>query len=137
MCVLVCALAGTPPILAGMCGVDVLVQVWLSPCEYWLGHWALCVGVRPLPVPHHSWLGCAVWVCVLGLGFGCAPPFLAECVGLCVLVCTLRSYPALTGRGLWCVRLGWHFVFHPAYTGWGVGVCVFVCALRPYPAGPG
>ena len=46
-----------------------------------------CAGVRvcaraPL-VPCLSWLGCGAWACVLGLGLGCAPPFLvglSECV---------------------------------------------------------
>ena len=52
-----------------------------------------CVRVcaRAPLVPRLSWLGCAVWACVLGPGLGCAPPFL---VGLSGCVCFfLRGVP--------------------------------------------
>ena len=39
-----------PPLLAGVLG-------------------CVCGGVGAPLVPHHSWLGCAVWVCVFGLRF--------------------------------------------------------------------
>ena len=77
-----------PPLLAGVLGY-VRVRV-------------------PAPlVPRHSWLGCVVWVCVLGLRFrlrpatpglgvgvcvcscahsACTPPFLAGVCGVCVCV---------------------------------------------------
>ena len=45
----------------------------------------VCAGVHAPPVPRHSWLGCTLWVCVLGLGF--------------------RLRPATPGWALWCV--GW------------------------------
>ena len=33
----------------------------------------VCAAVRAPLVPRHSWLGCAVWVCVFGLGFRLRP----------------------------------------------------------------
>ena len=44
----------TPPLVAGVVG-------------------CVCVCVRAPLVPRHSWLGCAVWLCVLGLGFWLCP----------------------------------------------------------------
>ena len=46
----------------------------------------VCVCLRPLLVPRHSWLGCAVWVCVLELGFRLRPATPGRGVG-CVCVC--------------------------------------------------
>ena len=43
-----------PPLMAGVLG-------------------CLCACVRAPLVPRISWLGCAVWVCVLGLGFRLRP----------------------------------------------------------------
>ena len=80
-----------PPLLAGPLG-------------------CVCAGVRAPPVPPHSWLGCALWVCVLGLRFW------------------LR--PATPGWGLWCV--GWLL---PGTCSCAVVRCV-LCALPGF-AAPG
>ena len=61
--------------------------------------WERCAGVRvcaraPL-VPRLSWLGCAVWACVLVPGLGCAPPFLVALSG-CVFVFVCLAL------ALWC-----------------------------------
>ena len=70
----------------------------------WLGCWgSVCACVRPPLVPRHSWLGCAVGVCVLGLGFRLRPATPGWGVGMCVIVCALLLYPATLG---WCVRCG-------------------------------
>ena len=95
-----------PPLLAGVFG-------------------CVCVCVRAPGVPRQSWLWCAVWVCVLGLGFwlrpatpgcgvgvsgclcarsACAPPLLA---GVCVVGVWLGSRlgctPPLLAGVLGCV----------------------------------
>ena len=57
----------------------------------------VCVCVRAPPVARLSWLGCAVWACVLGSGFGCAAPFLVALLGcVCGRACA-RPAPALRG----------------------------------------
>ena len=68
--------------------------------------------------PRHSWLGCAVWVCVCGLGFRLRPATPGWAVGVCVFVCVPPLYPATSGWGVpWgCVCLGS-----------GVGLCVCWC----------
>ena len=55
-CAEVCGWCRAPPLLAGASG-------------------CVCVCARAALFPHLSWLGCAVWACVLGPGLGCAPPF--------------------------------------------------------------
>ena len=60
--------ACTPPLLAGVCGVGV------------------CAWAR-VSAPRHSWLGCAVRVCVLGLGFRLRPVTAGWGVGVCVCLC--------------------------------------------------
>ena len=70
----------------------------------------VCACVRAPLVPHHSWQGCAPWVCVLGLGFPLRPASLGWAVGGCVFVCSLRLWPATPGwgvrRGCVCLRSG-------------------------------
>ena len=74
-----------PPFLAGVLG-------------------CVCACVRAPLAPRHSWLGCAVWVCVLQLGFSAAPRHSWQgCWAVCVLVCVLRLYPATPG---WRVQRG-------------------------------
>ena len=51
-----------PPVLAGVLG-------------------RVCVSVRAPLVPRLSWVGSAVWACVLGSGFGCAPFLLVGLLG--------------------------------------------------------
>ena len=121
-----------PPLLAGVLG-------------------CVCGGVGAPLVPRHSWLGCAFWVWVFGLGFqlrpatpgwgvgcgcvclgwgfGCAPPLLAG--GWGVRVCV--SAPLVTrhswlGCAAWVCVLGFGFRLRPSTPGWAVGVCVCSCA---------
>ena len=102
---------GVPPLLAGVLG-------------------RVCVCVRARLVPRHSWLGCVVWVCVLGLKFRLPPATPGWGVGVCVLVCALRLYPASPGLGLWCVGL-----VLPGTCSCAVVRCV-LCALPGF-AAPG
>ena len=134
----------------------------------------VCVCVPATLLPCHSWLGCAAWVCVFGLGFrlrsatlelgawmcvcfctcsACTQPLLAavcgvgvctcapglaapryswlRCWGVCVLVCVLRSYPAIPGWGVrcGCVCMGSGFGCAPSLLSGVLGcVCVFVRA---------
>ena len=64
---------------------------------------SVCPCVRALPVPRHSWLGCAVLVCVPELGFRLRPATPGCGVGVCAFVCSLRLYPGTPGPGLRCV----------------------------------
>ena len=70
-----------PPLLAGVLG-------------------CVCAGVRAPPVPRLSWLGCAAWVCVLGLGFWLRPATPGWGVGVCVCVCARSACtpPLLAGE---------------------------------------
>ena len=65
----------------------------------------VCFGMRAPPVPRRPRLGCAVWVYVLWLGIRLRPAIPGWVVGVCVSVCALRPYPAISCWGLWCV--GW------------------------------
>ena len=62
------ALGCAPPLLAGLLG-------------------CVCVCVRAPLVPRHSWLGCAVLVCVLGVGFRLHSATPGWGVRVCVCVC--------------------------------------------------
>ena len=131
-----------PPLLAGVLG-------------------CVCAGVSAPPVPRYSWLGCAAWVCVFGLGFRLRPATPGWGVGVCVLVCVLPLYPATPGWGVWrgCVCLGSGFgctspllagvlgcvcagVRAPlaprhSWLGCAVWMCVFGLGFRLRPATPG
>ena len=111
-CVCVCLGSGfgcAPPLLAGVLGF-------------------VCVCVRALPVPRHSWLGCAAWVCVLGSWFRLRPATPGWGVRVCMFVCALCLYPATPGWGVRCGRacLGSSFGCAPPTPGWGVR-CGCVC----------
>ena len=100
-----------PPLLAGVLG-------------------CVCAGVgAPLAAPH-SWLGCAPWVCVFGLGFRLRPATPGWGVG--VRLCAGVGSP-LAPRHSWLGCAPWVCVFplgfwlHPATPGWGVGLCVCSC----------
>ena len=89
----------------------------------------VCVCVRAPLVPRHSWLGCAVWVCVLGSGCSRAPQLLAEVlefVSACVRAPVVSRHSWL-GCAVWVFVLRLGFRLRPATPGWGVGVCVCLC----------
>ena len=99
----------------------------------------MCVCVRAPLVPRHSWLGCPVWVCVLGPGFRLRPATagwgVAGVVCLCARsACTPPLLAGVCGVGV----CAWARVLaaprHSCLGCWGV--CVFVCSLRLYPAAP-
>ena len=109
-----------PPLLAGVLG-----------CR--------CGCVRALRVPRHSWLGYAVWVCVLRLRFRLRPATHGSVVGLCVCLCARSActppLPAgVCGVGV-CAQVRVSAAPHHSCLGFPA-VCVFVCALRLYPANP-
>ena len=92
----------------------------------------VCACVRAPLVPCHSWLGCAVLVCVLRFGFRLRLATPGWGVGVCVCVCVLAP---LVPRHSWhgcALSVGvsrlW-FLLRPATPGWGVEVFVCVCVL--------
>ena len=123
-CVRVCLGSGfgcAPPLLAGVLAF-------------------VCAGVRAPLVPCHSYLGCALWVCVFGLGFLLRPATPALGVGVCVCLCacSARTPPLLAGVcGVGVCA--WARVSAAPRHSWlrCWGVCVLVFALRLYPATPG
>ena len=150
----------SPQFLAGACGV--CGWAWVVACtpSFLAGFLGVRGCVRVPPVPHHSWPGRAVWVCVFGPGCGCALPLLAGVSGgvrVCVrspsvprhfwLACAmwvcvpglgLRLRPAVPGWGVKvCVCLCVHSARTPLLLVGMCRVCVFVCVLRLYPAIPG
>ena len=107
-----------PPLLAGVLG-------------------CVCAGVRAPLVPRHSWLGCAVWVCVLGLGFRLRPASPGWGVGVCVCSCARSACTPPLLAGVCGVGVcAWARVSAAPRHSWlGCwGVCAFLCALRLYPA---
>ena len=105
-----------PPLLAGVLG-------------------CVCACVRAPLVPRHSSLGCAVWVCVLGLGFRLrpAPPGWAVRVCVCLCVHSACTLPLLAGL-MGCVCLCAHSACTPPLL---AGVCgVGVCAQARVSAAP-
>ena len=84
--------------------------------------------MRAPSVPRHSWLGCAMWVCVLAVRFWLHPASPGWGVGLRVLVCALSLYPATHGRGVrcGCVCLGSSFGCAPPFLA-GVSASGFRC----------
>ena len=123
LCVCSCARSAcTQPLLARVRGVGV------------------CVWARVSAAPRHSRLGCALWVCVLGLGFWLRPATPGWGVGLCVCSCARSACtpPLLAwvrGVGV-CV---WARVSTAPRNSWlrCWAVCVLVCALRLHLATPG
>ena len=134
VCVCCCARwAGTPPLLAGVCGVGVCVwaRVLAAPGHSWLGCLDVCVlgcALRSYPVTP-GWgvqRGC---VC-LGLGLGCAPATPEWGVLTCVCstarsAFTMPLLAAVYAVGVCAPARSW---LRPATPGWGVGVCVCLCA---------
>ena len=157
ICVCLCVpSACTPPILAGVCGVGVCAWARVSACAPPLlagVFGCVCVCVRAPLVPSHSWLGCALWVCVLGLWFrlrpatpffalngafcgwpGLAPPLLAGVLGsVCVCVRTpLVPRHSWLGCAVWVCVFGLRFRLHLAVPALGVGVCVCLFARSAF-----
>ena len=100
----------------------------------------VCAGVGALLAPRHSWLGCAPWVCVFGLGFVLHPATHVWGVGVCVCwfwrsACT----PPLLARVRTAGVCLWARVSAAPRRSWlGCwGVCVLVWALRLHPTNPG
>ena len=110
-----------PPLLAGVLG-------------------CVCVCVRAPLVTRHSWLGCAVWVCLFGLEFRLRPATPGWGGGVCVCWCAWSPCtPPLLVGGCGVGVCAWARVSAAPRHSWlGCwGVCVFVCALHLYPATPG
>ena len=110
MCGCVCLGSGSgcaPPLLAGVLG-------------------SVCVCVRAPLVPRHPWLGCAVWVGVIGLGFGLRPAAPGRDVGMCVCLCACSACTRLILAGVRGVGVcAWpRFRLRPATPGRGVRVSV-------------
>ena len=85
--------------------------------------------LRAPPAPTHSWHGCAVWVCVFGLGLWMRPATPGWGVGLCVCsACTSHSW---YGCAVWVCVLGLGFWLRPATLGWGVGLCACSACTQP------
>ena len=84
---------------------------------------------RP-PLPRQFWLGCAVWVCVLGFGLWLRPANLGRGVGVFVFVCALLlPRHSWFGGAVWLCLIGFGFPLRPAIPGWGVRVGVFLWSL--------
>ena len=100
-----------PPLLAGVLG-------------------CVCACVCAPFVPSHSWLGCVVWVCVVGFGFRLRPATPGWGVGFvsaCVRAPLGPRHSWLgCAAGVCVLWLG--FPLRPADPGWGVWVCVCSCA---------
>ena len=100
----------------------------------------VCACVRAALIPRHSWLGCAAWVCVLGLRFRLCPATPGWGVGVRVCLCAPNAYTPPLLAGVCGVGLcAWARVSaaprHPWLGCWGA--CVLVCAPHLYPATPG
>ena len=96
---------------------------WVLGCVY------ACV--RAPLVPRHSWLGCAVWVWVLGLGFRLCPATPGRGVGVCVCLCARSACTLPLLAGVYGVGVcAWARVSAAPRHSWPGcwGVCVFVCA---------
>ena len=145
VCVLVCALRLYPatPGLGVRCGYVCLgLGLGCAPplLAGLLGCVCACVRVRAPLVPHHSWPGCALWVCVLGLGFRLRPATPGWDVGGCVCFCARSACtPPLLAVACGGAVCAWARVLAAPRHSW-LGcraVCVLVCALRLYPTTPG
>ena len=122
----------TPGWGVGLCACSACTQQLLARVR----GVGVCVWARVSAAHSHSWHGCAVWVCVFGLGFWLRPATPGWGVGLCVCsACTQPLLAQVRGVGV-CV---WARVSAAPRHSW-LGcwaVCVLVCALRLHPATPG
>ena len=135
--------ACTPPLLAGVCGVGV------------------CALLRVSAAPRHSWLGCAVWLCVIWHGFRLRPATPSWGVGVCVCLCVrstctppllagvcgvhvcawarVSALPRHSWLGCWGVRVCVRAPLIPCHSwlGCAVWACVLGFGFRLRPATPG
>ena len=89
----------------GVCVIVCALRQYLAiPCR---GLWCVCFGARVLALPRQLWLRYVVWVCECGFGFWLQPANPGCGVGVCMFVCALCLYPAISGWDFrcWCVRL--------------------------------
>ena len=144
----------------GVCGFVCVLRLYPAAPGWGVGRVCGCLGsgfscAPPVPagvfgclfvfvpaplVPRHSWPGCAVWLWVLGLGFGLRSATPCWGVGVCVCSCARSACtPRLLAGVCGVVVCAWARVSAATRHSWlGCwGVCVFVCALRLYPATPG
>ena len=110
-------------------------RVSAAPRHSWLGCWGVCVFLGALCLYScHCWVGCAVWVCVLGLGCWLRPAAPDWGVGVCVCLCarstcTLPLLAGVCGVGV-CARARVSAAPRHSWPGcWGV-LCVCVRAPR-------
>ena len=114
VCVCLCARPAWFPAPPGWgCGAGVCGRAWVAATRRhsWLGCCGVCVCVCAPLVPRFSWLGCAVWACVLGSGFGCAPSLLVGLLGcacgpLCAPLAPAPPGGPLVARGCAGVPVG-------------------------------
>ena len=100
----------------------------------------VCVCVRAPLVLREAWLGCAVWVCVLWLGFRLRPANPGWSVGLCPWLCARSACTPPLLAGVCSVGVfPWAWVAAaPCHSWLGCwGVRVLLCVLRLYVATPG
>ena len=111
---------GVVPLVSAVCGVRGWASV--SAC-----FWDVCGFVGAPLAPRRFRFGRAVWACVLGLGPGCAQPFLAGLSG-CVFCALVFSFVFLCGP---CPSI-------PFLSGWAGGSLFFIffCFGVPFPRGP-
>ena len=143
VCVCSCARSTcTPPLLAGVCGVGVCLGLGFGCAPPNLAGvlGGVCVRVPAPLVPRHSWLGCAAWLCVLGLWFQLRPATPGLGVGVCVCWCARSACtpPLLAGVCGVGVCAPARVSAAPRHSWLGCwGVCIFLCPLPVYPATPG
>ena len=146
-CVLVSASRLRPSVTLGGVGVCVCScarPAWSSAPPGWGCCAVVRLCARALLVPRRSWLGCAVWACVLGPGLRCAPPFLVGLSG-CVFFLLVLLWLCRVGRWLSLSRALWSLSPHPLSFGLGCwllffsssqrGVCLRILGV-PSPGGP-
>ena len=97
----VCLCARAPLTCHSWLGVLLCVSRFgfgLSHFQSWLGCSAVCVCLRAPLVPRQSRLRCAVWMCVLGIGFRLRSVIPGLDVRVCVLACALHLYSPFLAR---------------------------------------
>ena len=89
----------------------------------------VCVCGRAPLVPCHSWLGCAMWLYLLGLAFRLRPATPGWGVGVCVCLCACSACTrhSWLGCAVWSCVLGLGFHLRPALLARLLG-CVCRCA---------